>query len=211
MKCLISGALLTAVFLLTAVPGHAANKKDPDKEALRRMQMQVKQAQDEKALLEQDKAALGQEMEALKKKTGDIEASVARVTRSKALADEQAGNLKREKEMLQEKISELERRLTENEHNLRDTRQNLQQETNVKQRVEQNLGTRDKELGVCETKNKKLYRYQVEMINHAQNRGSFGVLLEKEPLSQVKRVEIENLLEEYRDKIDNEQIVKRAK
>ena len=47
------------------------------------------------------------------------------------------------------------------------------------------------------------------MISRAQNRGSFDVLLEREPLTQIKRVEIENILEEYRDKIDNEQIVKR--
>ena len=70
---------------------------------------------------------------------------------------------------------------------------------------------RDKELGSCETKNKKLYQYQVELINRAQNRGSLDALLEREPLTQLKRVEIENLLEEYRDKIDNEQIVKRGR
>ena len=166
---------------------------------------------DEKEILAQEKAALSQEMEALKKKTGGIEASVARANRARIQADEQAESLKREKDALTEKVADVEKRLSENEHSLRDTRQNLQQETSQKQRLEQTLGARDKELGVCETKNKKLYQYQVELINRAQNRGSLAVLLESEPLTQMKRVEIENLLEEYRDKIDNEQIVKRPR
>lgn len=38
-----------------------------------------------------------------------------------------------------------------------------------------------------------------------------NALLQLEPLTQMKRVEIENLLEECRDKIDNEQIVKRGR
>ena len=64
---------------------------------------------------------------------------------------------------------------------------------------------------MCETKNKKLYQYQVELLNRAQQRGSFDALLENEPIVQMKRIEMENLMEEYRDKIDKEQIVSRAR
>ena len=175
------------------------------------MQMQMKQVQDEKAVVEQEKAALGKELETLKKKTGEIESSVARANRSKAAAEKEAEALKQGKVELNEKIMQLEKQFSENQLSLRDTRQSLQQETTQKQRLEQSLGVRDKELGSCETKNKKLYQYQVELINRAQNRGSLDALLEREPLTQLKRVEIENLLEEYRDKIDSEQIVKRGR
>lgn len=208
---LMRNLLIACLALLVASPLHAAAKKDPAKEAQRRMQMQVKQAQDEKAAVEQEKAALGQELETLKKKAGEIESSVARANRSKAAAEKEAEALKQVKTEQSEKIAALEKQFGESQQSLRDTRQNLQQETSQKQRLEQNLGARDKELSVCETKNKKLYQYQVEMINRAQSRGSLDALLEMEPLTQVKRVEIENLLEEYRDKIDNEQIVKRGR
>lgn len=207
MRSLMIGCLA----LLIASPLHAENKKDPNKQELRRMQMQVKQVQDEKVALEQEKAALGKELETLKKKTGEIESTVARANRSKAAAEKEAEALKQVKIELSEKIAALEKQFSESQQGLRDTRQSLQQETSQKQRLEQNLGTRDKELSVCETKNKKLYQYQVELINRAQNRGSLDALLEMEPLTQMKRVEIENLLEEYRDKIDNEQIVKRGR
>ena len=208
---LMRNLLIACLALLVASPLHAAAKKDPAKEAQRRMQMQVKQAQDEKAAVEQEKTALGKELEALKKKSGEIESSVARANRSKAAAEKEAEALKQVKAEQSEKIAALEKQFGESQQSLRDTRQNLQQETSQKQRLEQNLGARDKELSVCETKNKKLYQYQVELINRAQSRGSLDALLEVEPLTQMKRVEIENLLEEYRDKIDNEQIVKRGR
>ena len=207
MRSLIIGCLV----LIVASPLYAANKKDPAKEAQRRLQMQMKQVQDEKAAVEQEKAALGKELETLKKKTGEIESSVVRANRSRAAAEKEAEALKQGKIELSEKITQLEKQFSESQLSLRDTRQSLQQETSQKQRLEQNLGTRDKELGVCETKNKKLYQYQVELLNRAQQRGSFDALLENEPIVQMKRIEIENLMEEYRDKIDKEQIVSRVR
>lgn len=196
--------MIGCLALLIASPLHAANKKDPAKEAQRRMQMQVKQAQDEKAAVEQEKAALGKELETLKKKTGEIESSVARANRSKAAAEKEAEALKQVKIELSEKIAILEKQFSESQQSLRDTRQSLQQETSQKQRLEQNLSARGKELSVCESNNQTLYQYHVELINHAQNRGSLSVLLEAEPLLGLSRVKIENLLEQYRDKVDEQ-------
>lgn len=200
IRCL---AALCIAALMSAT-AHAASKKDPNKEALRRMQMQVKQAQDEKAALEQEKTALGQELETLRKKTVEIESATARANRGKVAAEKETEALKREKAELGEKITQLEKQLGESQQSLRDTRQSLQGETSQRQRLEQDLGVRDRELGACETKNAKLYRYQVELIDRAQSQGSFSALLAAEPFTQIKRVEIENILEEYRDKIDAE-------
>ena len=100
----------------------------------------------------------------------------------------------------------MKKELTDSQSAERDTRNNLQQETSHKQRLEQNLDARGKALEVCEAKNKMLYQYHVELINRAQNRGSLSILLEKEPVLGFKRVQIENMLEEYRDKIDDQKV-----
>lgn len=196
--------MIGGLALLIASPLHAAAKKDPAKEAQRRMQMQMKQVQEQKTALEQEKAALGQELEALKKKTSEIEASVARAHRGKAAAEKEAEALKQARSELSEKIAQLEKQFSESQLSLRDTRQRLQQETSQKQGLEQNLSVQGKALGACESNNRMLYQYHVELINHAQNRGSLGVLLEAEPLLGLSRVKIENLLELYRDKVDEQ-------
>ena len=199
-------ALSVALSLAATGLAQAASKKDPNKEALRRVQVQMKQISDEKVALEQDKAAISKELDMLKKKSGELESSVSRVNHRKAALEKEVAALGEEKSKLSENIAQLQQALSESQLALRDTRQNLQQETSAKQRLEQNLSTRGKELEVCEVKNKKLYQYHVELINRAQRRGSLGVLLEAEPVLGFKRVEIENLLEEYRDKIDEQKI-----
>ncbi|GAO34719.1 hypothetical protein SCT_0099 [Sulfuricella sp. T08] len=202
-RCL--GALCTA--LLIATPVHAA--KDPDKEATRRVQAQLRKISDEKVVLEQDKATLNQELDTLKKKSGEMESSASSANKRKAVLEKETEALKQDKTKLSEQVEQLKKELAESQLALRDTRQNLQQETSQKQRLDQSLSTRGKELEVCETKNQKLYQYQVELINRAQNRGSLSALLDSEPVLGLKRVEIENILEEYRDKVDKEYIIQR--
>lgn len=193
--------------LLIATPVHAG--KDQNKESTRRVQAQLRKVSDEKAALEQDKATLSQELDTLKKKSGELESSASRANKRKAVLEKEAEALKQDKTKLSEEVEQLKKELAESQLALRDTRQNLQQETSQKQRLEQNLSARGKELEVCETKNQKLYQYHVELINRAQNRGSLGALLDSEPVLGLKRVEIENVLEEYRDKVNKEFIIKR--
>ena len=198
--------LLSALMLLAAAPAQAANKRDPNKEALRRMQIQVQQAEDEKAALEQDKAALGKELDMLKKKTGELASSAARANQGKAKLEKEAEALRQDKAALSEQVAQLKQDLGDSQKALHDTRQSLQQETSEKQRLAQNLATQDKAVEACETKNRMLYRYDVELINRAQRRGSLETFLEAEPVLGLKRVQIENLLEEYRDKVDAQRV-----
>ena len=197
--------VLSGALLLTASAA-AAPTKDPAKAALRQIQVQLKQVQDEKTALEQVKAELATELDALKKKSGDWAASATRANRGKAVLEKEAEVLRQDKTKLSEEITTLKKELTDSQLAVRDTRQNLQQEASLKQRLEQNLSARGQELEMCQTKNKILYQYHVELINRAQQRGSLDVLLEKEPVLGFKRVQIENLLEEYRDKLDEQKI-----
>ena len=198
--------LLSALMLLAVAPAQAANKRDPNKEALRRMQIQVQQVEDKKAALEQDKAALGKELDTLKKKTGELTSSAARANQGKAKLEKEAEALRQDKAALSEQVAQLKQELGDSQKALHDTRQSLQQETGEKQRLAQNLTMQDKAVAICETKNQMLYRYDVELINRAQRRGSLEALLEVEPVLGLKRVQIENLLEEYRDKVDGQRV-----
>lgn len=198
------GALCAA--LLIATPVHAA--KDPNKQAIRRAQAEMKKISDEKAALEQEKVTLSQELDAQKKKSGELESSASRANKRKAALEKEVEARQQDKTKLSEQIEQLKKELAESQLALRDTRQNLQQETSEKKRLEQNLSARGKALEVCEANNQKLYQYHAELINRAQKRGSLDALLDRDPVLGLKRVEIENVLEEYRDKIEKEHIIK---
>ncbi len=199
--------IVCSVLLLAAfAPAQAASKKDPDREALRRVQLQIRQMENDKAVLEQDKASLSMELEDLKKKSNALTSSAASANRSKAALEKDAQKLHEAQAKLSEELERLKKELENSQSAERETRTNLQQETSLKQRLEANLGARGKLLDKCEANNRALYQYHVELINLAQNRGSLDVLLESEPVLGFKRVQIENLLEQYRDKLDTQKV-----
>jgi chromosome segregation ATPase len=55
--------------------------------------------------------------------------------------------------------------------------------------------------GDCETKNVKLIGIGNELLDLYQAKGPLTGLLEREPLTQIKRVELENLAQDYQDKL----------
>jgi hypothetical protein len=60
----------------------------------------------------------------------------------------------------------------------------------------------------CESKNAKLVQANRELLGRYEKKGFFDTLLQREPLTQLKRVEIENIVQEYQDEIDRQEFKK---
>ncbi|MBE9520481.1 MAG: hypothetical protein IME97_05065 [Proteobacteria bacterium] len=58
----------------------------------------------------------------------------------------------------------------------------------------------------CETKNAKLCLIANELIEKYQNKGIVGTLIQKEPFTQLKKVEIEKFMQEYKEKIEEQEL-----
>jgi chromosome segregation ATPase len=58
----------------------------------------------------------------------------------------------------------------------------------------------------AEAKNLKLYQYNVELMNVYAQKGVMDSLLQREPFTGIKSVEVENILEEYSYKLDGEKV-----
>lgn len=58
----------------------------------------------------------------------------------------------------------------------------------------------------CAENNARLYGIGEELIDKYKKKGVMGTLLEKEPFTQIKKVELEALVQEYRDKIDQQKL-----
>ena len=59
-----------------------------------------------------------------------------------------------------------------------------------------------KKFDVCVTDNQKLYKVNLELIQEYRKKGVWDALLQKEPVTQLKRVQIENTVQSYTDRID---------
>ena len=58
----------------------------------------------------------------------------------------------------------------------------------------------------CMTKNAKLCLIANELIEKYQNKGVIGTLMQKEPFTQLKKVEIEKFMQEYKEKIEEQEL-----
>lgn len=79
---------------------------------------------------------------------------------------------------------------------------------NEKQRKTQltNLANTNQALLACEAKNEKLYQYGLELINVYAEPDAFDRMMRDEIVTKLKHVELENILQEYNDKIDAERL-----
>lgn len=218
--------VLLFVALIAAFPGFVFGQSNDDRRVNREREM-LRRLQDQTRKAEQDKATLAAEADELKKKLKDAEQSATRnvkksrdVEKALAQAEQQNATLNVEKVNLTERLDQLTRSLAEIRDELAKTDQKVREggaaldraalaqqvQKAELDRAQSVIGQRDREVRVCEAKNLKLYEYNVQLLGRYQGKGFLDVLRQKEPITGMKNVEIENLLEEYRDKIDAQQI-----
>lgn len=185
-----------------------------EREGLRRAQQLVQQARQEKTALEAkmagveaEKATVTQEKDKLASQVRGAQAKAkeASAKSQQLLAERDA--LVTEKQGLLSQKAELEKRLADMTAKQADTERLLNTMQVQKKQADATLETRERQLASCEVKNVKLYQHGRDLMNQCQDQNASGKLLRMEPFTGIKRVELENLLEEYRDKLDGQKML----
>lgn len=208
-----------AVLALLVLPGmgHAQEDKKAarEREQARRVQQAQQQAQQALKKVEEEKAAILREKAEVDAKLKDATSRIgaaekaARALQGAAVrARRLEDDLKREKEAaaaLQAKLDDGGRRIgaagvlqTETQRTLASREAQLKQ---VQAALLQSRTQATAEIGVCEDKNAKLYAHGAELMRLYRDKTAFDALRQAEPVTGLKAVAIENLLEEYRDKL----------
>lgn len=212
----LSIGLILALGVIAPTIDAADNKKaSREREALRRAQQQLQLLQQEKSALAQRESTLTAELEDAKQRAGALGATVEKAEARSQSSIAEAARLRKELASVSADRDAIRQRLTDAEAKIAATAAaHAQSDAQLKlaQRSAEQLKhdgeQKAQAIQSCENKNRKLYQLNVELVNRFNNRTAFDALLEAEPFTQLKRVEIENLLEEYRDKVDAERVVK---
>lgn len=216
-RAIIMAGLLAGLIL--ANPSGASDKKaNREREMLRRVQVQLQQAQSQVGGLEQEKAKLAQDLAAAEKGAKAASAARAQASRLKAdLAREQEQREVQAKELetarqdiaaLRERLAQTEKQLAESSQKLQETTQTLARSEAERQTLEAIQARQTREIALAEEKNLALYQLGRDLMVRYENKSCGEILVQKEPFTGLKRVQIENLLEEYRDKLDEQRILK---
>ena len=202
--------MVTALFILLTsltTPAWSADKKETrQREAQRRTQQAIKQAQARAAELEQTNADLDNKLKEQEQRVNEAQQNLDGFSRkNRRLVEDYAKE--------QAKAVDLEARLKKAESNLQQTRSALAEVSASQLKTERHLVTMTSEkmvlddtLTICLGKNQQLYRLGRELINHVEKPEGFSSLLRGEPFTQIKRVELENIFQDYRDNLDQNEM-----
>jgi len=202
--------LLLAVSLL-ASPALAADKKDKASRRVQQIQQekaqlqgQLDQALQAKAVLEAYMAKAQEENVTLKTRLGGanrkidgLEISLKEMTAERLDFEAKLLKTQTELEAIKTALSELNAKY---QATLYDLKVNEQQRANLTATTIQ----KTKVIDACLAKNAKLYDYGLELVKLYENPSLYKQVVLTERFSQIKRVELENTLQNYNDKIDLE-------
>lgn len=196
---------------------------EKDKASRRAALMMQKMKQD----MEAEKATMQTQFDAQKKELEDKlksnDEELVKVNKLLASAERKNKTLEGEikkvtlaKEAIDAKQLQTQAQLETTQTNLDDLKIQYQQaqadlkfNDNQRRTLSTNLAQTTKSLDVCEAKNAKLHQFGTELIQIYEKPSSYEAAMRKEPFFQLKRVELENILQNRQDQLNDELVVKK--
>lgn len=181
--------MLMAAFV--AMPAFAADKKaDPGKAEVRRLQQVQRQ-------LEQEKNQLSEEKAAVESQLGEVRKKVDGEARRAAALSRDVAAMRSERDAVTAKLAAAEAELLK----IRETQRAAEAES---KRLELALAAEKKNVSVCTERSQALHKVSNEVLDLYEKKSCRDSTLQGEPFTGLKRVEIENAIEDMREKLDSQ-------
>ena len=199
-------ALVSAIFL----PNLAAAQTQRAGNDNARVMQQLQQMTAERSKLQQDNAAMKKELEELQAKYAKTSADQAALqqrarelevtsTRQQSASKDTTDALERSRTQLQELIGKF-----------RETAATLQSVETDRDQVKAKLTAREREFKSCVDRNAGLYFLNDEILRRLEDHSMWSSLKEKEPFTKISRTRLENLIDDYRDRVEELRIAKQS-
>jgi len=189
--------LLLLVAVIAAQPALAAEDKKASRE-----REQIRKLQQAQVQLESDKTKLQQEKTQLETQGKELAEKSAKTEKSLAAANQRNSVLRKQQDATKAELDKVQRKLEETAAREKVLSARLASSEGQNKKLQAALTASQSEVNVCETKNEALYLHGRELQAKFDGQSTLDKLLAKEPVFGIKRVEIENTVQEYRDKFD---------
>ena len=205
-----------SIGFITPTIANAAEKKD--KSARRAALMVQKMQQDMQAQMDAEKVKFDAQIKVLeddlKNKTEQQEKlnqSVVSLELKNKATQSELTKTRAEKTALDAKLTQTQTMLETTQKSLADLKvdhnqslTDLKFNDNQRKTLSANLADTTKLMNTCEAKNTKLHQFGSELISIYDKPSSYESAMRKEQFFQLKRVELENILQNKQDKLDEE-------
>jgi chromosome segregation ATPase len=185
----VSGLAMTASNAQTARSGGAPNVQ---------LLQQLQQLATERTAMQAENARLKKELEDLKKERDALKDGQQIVERRAKDAATALAHSSAQRQTTEQELAQLKVKTQELIAKFRETVQNLRDLETQNTANKQSVATREHELQICIDRNVALYQLNAEVLTRLENQGVFTRIAEAEPFTRIKRIQLENLIDDYK-------------
>ena len=197
---LIGAALCQPALAQTARSGGSSGQSAQLVQQLQQLASERTSLQAENAKMKKELDDLRKERDTLKKAQqavderaqSSVKAALAQSANQRAESEQE---LKKSQDRMQELIAKF-----------RETAQTLKDVETERTATKQTLVTRDQELKTCVDHNLALYQLNGEVLTHLENQSVWSRVAAAEPFTKLKRVQLENLVDDYKSRADDHRL-----
>jgi chaperonin cofactor prefoldin len=200
------GFLILAALLLLWGPALVAAQQARSGSDSARAAQQLQQLAVEQAALKEQNAKLQQSADEMKKKADDALAAKKALEARVAALTADAGRAGTESQQNAQALEKSRAQMQELVARFRETAQNLKNVETERADLKNQLADKTRDFARCADKNIALYTAGNEILDHVEHRGLWSELGEKEPFTRIQRTRLENLIDEYRARIQEQQL-----
>jgi chromosome segregation ATPase len=162
------------------------------------IQAQLQQLAAERTALQAENGKLKKDLEDAKRELEKIQAGQASATQRARSNEAALSRSAADRESLERQLAAEKTRLQELVAKFRETAGTLQTVETERTALTQRLEVRDRQYDQCVAANGQLIAMNGEILDRLEGKGTWSRLASAEPFTQLKRVQLENLSDEYR-------------
>jgi len=203
-------AAVLAILALAWAQGAPAQVQRSGGGANAQLAQQYQQVVAERAQLQADNDKLKKQLDDAKKQLQAVQqqlgaskksstTSAAQIAAAQAAAQTSAQSLEQTKSRMQELVGRF-----------RDTAVTLRGVESERSQLQQQLAQSKSDFDRCAERNYQLYQIDSEVLDRYEHEGTLSHVARAEPFTRIKRVQVENLVDEYKDRAEELRVQKAA-
>jgi chromosome segregation ATPase len=194
---------LLMLWSLLAFTATAQEARRAGSEATARLQQQLQQLAGERTALQAENAKLKEQVSKLEKDAKALATEKDSLSRRAGAAESKVSRAEAGQQSVSSRLGSTETRLNEVVGKYKELAEQLRKLEGERGELTRQVAQDKQGLKVCAERNVQLAGVANEALDRYEKKGCFGALAQSEPFLGLKRVEVENAVEAYRQQVES--------
>lgn len=168
---------------------------------------QMQQLASERTALQAENDRMKKELAEITKERDALKSARASADRRLQASESEVARAARERETADGETEKLKERMQELVAKFRETANTLRDVESERAAFKQSLTEQSSALSSCKAKNESLFKLNDEVLTRLEDQGVLSRMASAEPFTKIKRVQLQNLVDEYRYQAEEQKVV----